>query len=437
MQPRAKKTFVGAAACALVLLFLPGSLIVSRGVTSSGSREPLSSGSRAAGVAAAQGVAELLGRGHYHVLAWNHRTGLWGGHTPPNWWESALTISSLVRYVEQSGNDVHTLDRVLARTYARNLYKPGSTAKYKFADEFMDDTGWWGQAWLTASHYELAYRHNLARARRFVSVAAYDARYIATHRRWCGGIEWRLGTPPDTITGAEFVTLAARLSAYLRAPGPLHAPGAAAYWLREARQVLRWLERTGLVDVGAGVVRDRLTGSCHGFVGGPMTYTEGEVTEALLGMSAATGDRAYLRQAARFIRYTISPRSGLTTPDGILREHCEATLNRCADLANREDMPTYKGIFIVAVRDYDRATRRHTFAAFLRRQAQAILAHSVRGPDSSPGNCSEPNTCRFVFSWWGAPAVVGRWRRRALNVTVGSQVSAIDALTAVLPRSGR
>jgi hypothetical protein len=104
--------------------------------------------------------------------------------------------------------------QVLVSTYERNVYRQRSPAPRDFALKFMDDTAWWGLAWLDASRYELAQRHDAAPAAKFLAVAEYDARYIAAQPKSCGGIPWERGCPPDTVTSAEFIGLTAGLSSY-------------------------------------------------------------------------------------------------------------------------------------------------------------------------------------------------------------------------------
>src|SRR5205085_5237320 len=52
--------------------------------------------------AARQGLAEPLGHGGHSIVAWNSRTGLWGGHIKSNWWQSAHAMLTIVRYAERT-----------------------------------------------------------------------------------------------------------------------------------------------------------------------------------------------------------------------------------------------------------------------------------------------------------------------------------------------
>src|SRR5947209_1691483 len=183
-----------------------------------------------------------------------------------------------------------------------------------------------------------------------------------------------------------------------------------------------------MVDVSWGYVLDRINGGCHDFIGGPLTYTEGEMADALTQMGIATHEPIYFKQAARFIRYVLNYKSGLTA-HGILQEHCESLSGACGQNRNRLDIPAFKGIFIQAVADWRAATRRPYFGRFLRNQAAAVVDHAVVTNDNRRANCAAPDSCRFAFSWGrqldpGPPPV---------PVTAASQESALDALTAVLP----
>jgi hypothetical protein len=380
------------------------------------------------GAAARQGVAELIGNGDHTVMTWNPSTGLWGGHIKANWWQSALAMLTLVRYAEHTHALSPVYQRVLLRIYQRNIFKPHSTARRDFANEFMDDTAWWGLAWLEAARYELYDRHDVADATRFLAVAEYDASYIENSPKVCGGIVWALRRLPDTVTSAEFADLTARLSSFRNTRGIFYDPAKARIWLGDARRAMSWLHYKWLVHLRTGTVLDGLDARCH-VIGGAMTYTEGEVAEALVQMGIARHDPIYFRYAGRFLRYTLSPASHLTT-GGILQEHCEANPGHCTHLAYRFDIPAFKGLFVAAVYDWSRATGSNAFHRFLLKQAQAVVRNAIIAPGNQPGQCQTAASCRFALQW-AAPVNPGA---ASVGATVGGQESGLDALTAVLPR---
>ncbi|MBV8430829.1 MAG: hypothetical protein JO244_06685, partial [Solirubrobacterales bacterium] len=370
--------------------------------------------------AASRGTQELLGTGDSSPVSWNSNTGLWGGRIPAGWWQSALAVTTIVRYAERTHNTSGAYQRVLLQTYQRNVY--GS--RWQFADPYMDDTTWWGLAWLAASQYELWFLHDTRDATRFLSTAEWDARYVAAHPRPCGGIEWSVATPPDTISNAEFIVLTAELYRY-RSAGRFYNSSIASRWLNDAQTSLAWLEGSGLINPQTGSVTDSLNPACQ-VTGSSLTYTEGEVADALTQMGNILNDSAYYGAAANFLNYTISPASGLTS-NGILQEHCEAVLGACGQVRFPLDLPAYKGLFVNAMVDWEASTGGREFDSFLRTQANAVIQNAIRGSRNQLAHCGTPHTCQFSFHW------TGERDPTPLGITLGGQVSAIDALTAALP----
>lgn len=363
---------------------------------------------------------------------WNYSTGLWGGHTLQHWWQSAMAMKTLVRYLEVTNNTDPAYQQILMRTYQRESgHIPGETpfaiAKDDFVNAFMDDTAWWGQAWLEASKYELKVRNDVADARTFLRLAEFDASFIAKQQKSCGGVVWQIGFPSDTVTNAEYITLVAGLAAYRNQAGPFHDPGKAAMWLGQAEATLGWLESRKLIDIRHGTVRDTLNGACNGLIGGPITYTEGEVAEALVQVGTALHDSSYYEQANQFLKYVVSKQSTMVNSKGILQEPCERASNGCTGTILYFDELSWKGILIQAFLDYTIATGSTEYGSFLRRQAVAVVHNAVVRSDDKPGNCQTPDSCQFVF-YWGWPLTPSR----SAFVNHATQMDALDALTAAL-----
>ena len=382
--------------------------------------------------AARQGMRELLGFGDpRNPLRWDPNSGLWGGyamyHTSdanPDWWQSAIATWVLVRYLEATGSTDPAYQEVLDRTFELNVSKPGSRAPLNFANEYMDDTGWWGLAWTEAARYELNVRGDSTLADRYLAVAEWDANYIASAPRSCGGIVWQLGYPPDTISNAEFAALSAELYAIRHVRGPFHDGREAASWLRQARWALFYLRSRRLVNPRAGTVRDGLTRRCLPQAG-PFTYTEGEVADAFIQMGAALHNNSYFAQARKFLDYTMGPSSGMSR-DLVLQEYCEPLPSMCHS-TRQFDMSSFKGIFVQAVVDYDLATGTHVYRPWLQAQAGAILAHAV-SDRKRPARCTTPHRCQFGFYWSRDVAPPSA----PVPVSLASHTSALQALVAAL-----
>lgn len=373
-----------------------------------------------------EGIIELLGTHDGSRVGWNRHIAEWGGLIGPHWWQSALAMLTLIHYAEQTDYRSPLLEHVIKVTYDRNIWKPKTDEKFDFINQYMDDTVWWGLAWLNASQYELYYRHDVRDATRYLAVAETDAGYVA-HRRQCGGIVWELGSPAGTITNAEYVALTAELSQYRRTSSSFHDPGLAERWLADAQSTLRWLQREGLVDLSAGTVKDSLASHrCQTVLGGPLAYTEGEVADALVQLGLATNDPSYYHTAGRFLRYVLDPAHGFLN-HGVLQEHCEA-YDICTHSINRYDITAFKGIFMQAISDWTMATGSHEFFPFIDRQATAVVHNAIRGSAASDV-CPSPHSCQFAFSW-SHPFHTTPGPERL--TTVGTQESALSALIALL-----
>ncbi len=385
--------------------------------------------------AALQGVREFADPTHGVGLSdkgpldwqWNYSTGLWGGHSLQHWWQSALAMRTLLRYLEVTHNTDPAYHQILMRTYHREVLNPFAIAKPYFVNAFMDDTAWWGLAWLEASNYELNYRHDVSDARTFLRLAEYDADFISKQQKSCGGIVWQIGFPSDTVTNAEYISLVAGLATYRNQPGPFNDPAKASRWIGEATATLSWLKQRKLVDVRHGTVRDSLNAACNGLIGGPITYTEGEVAEALVQVGTALHDSSYYKQASQFLKFVRSEESTMVNSKGILQEPCERAANGCTGRILYYDELPWKGILVQAFADYSVASGSTEYRSFLRRQASAVVHNSIVRSDGTPGNCQTPESCQFVY-YWGWPLTPSR----STFVNHATQMDALDALTAAL-----
>ncbi|MGN6168782.1 MAG: hypothetical protein ACTHQQ_11525, partial [Solirubrobacteraceae bacterium] len=208
----------------------------------------------------------------------------------------------------------------------------------------------------------------------------------------------------------------------------------------DARADLHWIRQSGLLNMRKGRVGGRMTRSCKA-IDGPLTYTEGEMAEALIQMGNALHRPAYYRQAVRFLNFatTVGGPSHMVTRHGIMQQPCESKPSLCVPRRHRGrlsgtptetwlDQLSYKGILAQAINDYVSATGSQRFAVFLRRQATAIVHNAIRDPKGRPGDCSSPGKCQFVFYWaWPLSP------RRPMIANTATEMSALDVLTGVLP----
>lgn len=117
------------------------------------------------------------------ALMWSYdpRDAWW----PRSWWNSAATLTALTEFARRTGT--HDYDWAIARTYEANrgTFAPGERStdaiEGHFISRAIDDTAWWGLAWLAA------YDHT--GERRYLDEAVTIAEYV--HGYWdegsCGG----------------------------------------------------------------------------------------------------------------------------------------------------------------------------------------------------------------------------------------------------------
>jgi len=374
------------------------------------------------------GIQELMGSGDGSPVGWNSGTGLWGGQTAPRWWQSAIAVTTLARYGERTPDQSSAINKVLVRTYQLNV-NSSRNGSPNFINQYSDDTAWWGMAWLAAAQWELNYRQDQTDAARFLAVAEADAAHINQLPRPCGGIQWSPNNPPHTINQAGFITLTAALARF-RASGPFHNSGLASQWLSDAQAAWNWLENSGLVNTSTGrVTYDSIgsTSNCQNFSGGPVTYTQGEVADALVQLGLALNQPSYFSPAQNFIQYTLSDSEFMY--NGVLQNRCEALSPNCQANSNQLDITAFKGIFMWAVGDWSEANPGSSaFSSFDQAQATAIVNNAIyNGAGAQQPGCVSATTCQLAFSW-----------ARLISpplITDGTQSSALGAFIDVLQRS--
>ncbi len=115
----------------------------------------------------------------------------------------------------------------------------------------------------------------------------------------------------------------------------------------------------------------------------------------------------------------------------MLQDRCEIYSVNCSANSNQADVTAFKGIFMQGMSDYASVTRNAQFDTFMQNQPTAIIDNqdwygaTESPPESSP--CSTPTACQFGRSWA---------RVEPLELTEGTQESALNALAAALPVTG-
>ena len=215
----------------------------------------------------------------------------------------------------------------------------------EFRNEYLDDSAWWGVAWLKV--------HERSRDPRYLRTARAIHQHMADNWRKEGGVSWAEDADkrdPNAITNSLFVVLSARLFRVTK-----QKP-----FLDWAEKGLAWEKEAKLYD-GTGIV-DR-----PGHVGDYWTYNQGLYLGGLQALHQATGKPAYLDEAAG-VAATIIDKSGIVLPDGVLYEKLST---------DGWDVGLFKGICARYFSTLSRVLRRQQLHLDVADQLDKVLDASV------------------------------------------------------------
>ena len=308
------------------------------------------------------------------------------GWWPSSWWNTAATLTALIDHADPQ------YDWAIARTFDQNKgtfpagQRSSDAIEGNFESRAIDDTAWWGLAWVAA--------YDRTGDQRYLSMATTIAGYV--NQYWdtgtCGGGVWwdRERTYKNAVTSGLYLRLAA--SIHRRTPGD-------SVWLQRTRTAATWYLNSGLIN-SSNLVNDGLTSDCHNNGQTVWTYNQGLAIGGLVEAWRATGDTTLL-DAAR--RLGDAAMTGLTA-NGILTESCDTGQSTCDD-----NQKQFKGIFSRYLADLAAATGTSSYGTFAQRQADSIWA-----ADRDALN-------RIGQRWAGGSPNVFDWR------TQGSGLGALNA----------
>ena len=314
------------------------------------------------------------------MRSYDPSTGLW---KTTNWWNAANILTGLMDL--DLKDHTHRYADVAATTYAQGV----SQQDGNFTNQYNDDTGWWGLAWLRA--YELTGRTQ------YLDTAIADAEKIwRYHDDTCGGGVWWNEDKgyKNSITNELFIKLAAQLHNTLPAD---------TVWLDRAEQTWHWFRDSGLINPD-GSISDGLNGACRNDgTTAVFSYNQGVILGGLVELDTA-GDAEALPMADRIARSAVT--SPTLAPGGILADPGEPQSSGGAD------GPTFKGVFTRNLDELDRHEGgRPLYRDFLQRQARSLIGHDRNDAD------------QYGYHWAGPFDTADAAR----------QGSALDALVAAEP----
>ena len=342
----------------------------------------------------------------------------WESRVNPPWWSAANAVEMLADVMNETKSTtydamllaMHELHAdsvkrwpLVAETLKqRNQWKPEDEEKLKqrlakgshftqFRNEYLDDSGWWGIAWL-----KMAQRTG---DKRYLDTARAIHAHMAANWNPAagGGVIWCTEPgkqKPNAITNNLFLILSSRLA---------KQTGEAAYgeW---AGKTIAWLHDKKLFD-GTGVV------DAPGHRGDWWSYNQGTYLGGLIAYAELTNSAA-LRNEAATVAESILTKAGFVDANGVIIEKLGTS---------GWDGALFKGILARYLRQTSDSLKLHHLHPETARKIDSILQTTAK----SILNFAATKDGQFLGDWNEKP--------KNQDKNFNTDLSALIALVAALP----
>lgn len=344
------------------------------------------------------------------------------GRINPPWWSCANAVETMVDYMDLTGTGIY--DQRLREIHEGNVLRgsrwprlaeslkaegkwtgedgaklqrrmkrldPKRVHDSEFRNEYLDDSAWWGIAWLKF--------HERTKDPRYLRTARAIHEHMANNWRKDGGVSWAEEADkrdPNAITNSLFVVLSARLFRVTKQQ----------VFLDWAEKTLSWEKEAKLYDGTAIVDRPGRTGDYW-------TYNQGAYLGGLEALFRATGRADYLNEAAA-VASSIVAGSSIVLEDGVLYEKLGT---------EGWDVGLFKGIGARYFGILSRTLRRGKLHGDVVRAIDRVLEASAAAILNS-----KMKDGLYPLEWHEPP--------RAEIHNFNTQLSALVALVAALPARG-
>lgn len=221
--------------------------------------------------------------------------GLW---KTTGWWNAANALTAIIDYTKYTGRN--TYKYAIEATFEKNK----NAEDKNFTNFYIDDTLWWGLAWVLA--------YDVTGNEKFLQMAKIDADYCYSYKDdVCGGGLWwtRERGYKNAIPNELFIKLAAAL--HNRIEGDTK-------YLDQAIEVWNWFRASGMFN-SDNLINDGLDSNCNNNGQVTWSYNQGVIIGGLVELYKATGNQTYINEAKSIADAVL--RSPNLNPNGVLFDY--------------------------------------------------------------------------------------------------------------------